>query len=384
MGRRRFKKKKKKLIDEIAENYRSEAITPECPHFEKCGGCSYQDISYEKQLELKKEYLNRLMEGTAEVESVAPSTPFRYRNRMDLVTAFGKIGLREAGQYRFVTDIHSCKIMQEKSDRLLEQIRPAILDVEGYNYLSHKGHLRYAVFRETRFTGQLMINFVVAGREKKLEQVLEDVLERADSVSILFNDGLADVSFGEISETIKTGYIEESLDGIKFRITPNSFFQSNSEITLKIYQEIRKEAEGNVLDLYSGVGSISLFTAPGAERVTGVESVEEAVVTARTNSELNGIQNVEFICADAREYIRETDKKYHTLILDPPRSGMHPRMIKHIEEMAPGKIIYMSCNPIHFKNELGLLENYSLESFRAYDMFPQTPHIETLAVLRRK
>ncbi len=384
MGRRRFKKKKKKLIDEIAENYRSTSVTPECPHFEKCGGCSYQDIPYENQLDLKKEYLNRLMEGRAEIDHVVPSSPFRYRNRMDLVTAFGKIGLREAGQYRFVTDIRSCRIMQERSDKLLEELRPAILDIEGYNYLNHKGYLRYAVFREARFTGQLMINFVTAEREKKLDPVVELSSERADSVSILFNDGLADVSFGEINETIKTGYIEESLDGIRFRITPNSFFQSNSEITLKIYRKIRNEARGNVLDLYSGVGSISLFTAPGAERVTGVESVEEAVETARTNSELNGTGNVEFICADAREYMRETDKKYHTLILDPPRSGMHPKMIKHIEEMAPGKIIYMSCNPVHFKNELALLENYSLESFRAYDMFPQTPHIETLAILKRK
>jgi 23S rRNA (uracil-5-)-methyltransferase RumA len=384
MGRRRFKKKKKKLIDEIAENYRNSPVTPKCPHFGKCGGCSYQDISYENQLELKKEYLNRLMEGRAVVEDIVPSSPFRYRNRMDLVTAFGKIGLREAGQYRFVTDIHSCKIMQERSDTLLKELRPDILDIEGYNYLSHKGYLRYAVFRETMFTKQLMINFVVADREKRPDPVLERASERADSVSILFNDGLADVSFGEISETIKTGHIEESLDEIRFRITPNSFFQSNSEITLKVYREIRNEAEGNVLDLYSGVGSISLFTAPGAERVTGVESVAEAVETARTNSEINSAENVEFICADAREYMRETDKKYHTLILDPPRSGMHPKMIKHIEEMAPGKIIYMSCNPVHFKNELELLENYSLESFRAYDMFPQTPHIETLAILRRK
>ncbi len=384
MGRRRFKKKKRKLIDEIADNYRSERVSPRCPYFEKCGGCSYQDISYENQLELKKEYLNRLMEGITVVESPVPSTPFRYRNRMDLVTAFGKIGLREGGQYRFVTDLHSCEIMQERSDRLLGELKPAILDIEGYNYLSHKGYLRYAVFRETRFTGQLMINFVTADREMRLDTLLEEAAERADSVSVIFNDGLADVSFGEISHTVKTGYIEESLDGIRFRITPNSFFQSNSEITLKVYREIRDEAEGNILDLYSGVGSISLFAAEGAGKVTGVESVKEAVETAKVNRELNGIENVEFICKDAGEFLRESDERFDTLILDPPRSGMHPKMIKYIAAAAPEKIIYMSCNPVHFKNELLLLENYTLESFKAYDMFPQTPHIETLAVLRRK
>jgi 23S rRNA (uracil-5-)-methyltransferase RumA len=381
-----MKKKKKKVFRELADKYRCDGTTPRCAHFGLCGGCMFQDIPYGNQLLLKKEYINNLLEGLAVIDKVSPGEPYDYRNRMDMVTAFGKVGLREPGNYKSVVDIDSCEIMQENSRDLYKKIAPLARNIEGYNYLSHKGFLRYAVIRQARFTGQVMAGLVVAQNDDRrtLDGLIEAVIDDTDSLSIITQGGLADLSFGEITETLKGGFIEEDFDGVRFRITPNSFFQSNSAVALEMYREIKKETEGRVLDLYSGVGTISLFVAGQAEHVTGIEMISESVDNAGINRELNGISNVEFICADTRPFLKEHQGAYDTLIMDPPRSGMHPKVTKAVNEMNTEKIIYMSCNPATFRDDLLILENYRLESFRAWDMFPQTPHVETLAVLKRK
>ncbi len=378
-----MKKKKKKLFHSLAERFRGDGVTPVCPHFEKCGGCMFQDIAYENQLLLKKEYINGLFDGTLSVDSVNPSEPLAYRNRMDMVCAFGKIGLREEGSYRFVTDVESCAIMQTKTNSLYRKLRPMLAEIEGYNYLSHKGYLRYAVFRQAYFTGETMVSFVTASRDNRLRDIISEISDDADSINIIFNDGLADQSFGEVIDSFGRNYIEESFDGIRYRITPNSFFQSNSPVALQMYRRIREEVRGRVLDLYSGVGSISLFTAGGAESVTGVEIVPEAVESALENRELNGTANADFIEKDAAEFVRDSISGYDTLILDPPRAGMHPKMLPLINEKAPDRIVYMSCNPATFRDDLAGLNQYEVKSFEAFDMFPQTPHVETLAVLDR-
>ena len=379
-----MKKKKKKYFHSLADKYRGEGAAPRCPHFDKCGGCMFQDIEYENQLLLKKEYINHLMDGLASIDSVYPAEPFGYRNRMDMVCAFGKIGLREEGQYRFVVDITQCPIMQQRMEQCYIQARPLLAEIEGYNYLNHQGYLRYIVLRQAFFTGEVMANLVIADRENRLQSVIDGLSESVDSMSLILSDGLADLSYGEIITDIKKGFIEEEFDGIRYRMTPNSFFQSNSLIAREMYRRIKAETKGRVLDLYSGVGSISLFVAGNAEEVTGVEIVPEAVATAETNREINGISNVRFLCRDAKDHMKEEGSRYQTLIMDPPRTGIHPKMMKHIHEMAPERIIYMSCNPATFKENLVELENYRMVTFEAFDMFPQTPHVETLAVLEKK
>ncbi|HON77012.1 MAG TPA: 23S rRNA (uracil(1939)-C(5))-methyltransferase RlmD [Spirochaetota bacterium] len=380
------KKKKLKFLS-FAEQYNDRKTSPRCPHFGTCGGCLFQDYEYDAQLCIKLDYLQSIFNGLCTLESIVPSQPFCYRNRMDFVTAFGKAGLRRSGSYRHVVDLETCEIMQEKSNILFKKLRPALLEIEGYNYLNHSGFLRYAVLRQGKFTGTTMVNFVIAHHEyeQRLLPAIETIQDDVDSISILFNDGLADMSFGEVHEIIKGGHIEESFDGIRFRITPNSFFQSNSEIALAMYRRVRDELQGEkVLDLYSGVGSISLFVAGKAAHVTGIELVEEAVDNARINMELNGITNVEFHCFDARDYLKNCTEQYDAVILDPPRAGTHPKVMQHLKNLGPETIIYISCNPSSFKNDLQELDNYAMTSFEAFDMFPQTPHIETLAVLKRK
>jgi len=379
-----MKKKKKKLFIELSNKYKNSEFTSKCEYFEKCGGCMFQDIPYENQLLLKKEYLNELLKDIIEIENVTPSPSLRYRNRMDMVCAFGKIGLREAGSYKFVTDIKSCNIMQPKTDKLYQKLHSLIKEkeIEDYNYLAHKGYLRYIVLRQAYFTQETMVSFVTASKENRLNEIITQINEYANSINILFNDGLADQSFGDVIETTHP-YIKEKFDNITYKITPNSFFQSNSSVALEMYRKIKNNVKGKTLDLYSGIGSIALYVADSVENVTGVEIVDEAVKSAQENKILNDIKNANFILGDAIDFVREKLSDFDTLILDPPRAGMHPKMLKLINQNAPEKIIYMSCNPASFKDDLAGLENYKIETFEAFDMFPQTPHVETLAVLKR-
>ena len=377
-----IKKKKRNYLNQLAEKYRREDVIPPCPHFGQCGGCLFQNMAYEDQLLLKKEMVNDILAGW-EVACVHPSSPYRYRNRMDFVTAFGKCGLRRAGSYRSVVDVTACHIMQEKSCSVYQQIRPRILETVGYDYITHSGYLRYVVIREARYTGQVMLNFVIAERENRLQPVIESLAGDVHSISLIYNGGFADMSFGVVYDTIKNGYIEESFDGIRYRITPNTFFQSNTETALEIYRRIRKEAVGRVLDLCSGVGSISLFIAGAAEHVTGIEMSREAADAANLNKESNRIENVEFICSDVKEFLGRSGADYDTIVLDPPRSGMQPGVMDYLDRRRAPKIIYMSCNPASFRDDVAALGNYTIDTIEAYDMFPQTPHVELLGILNR-
>jgi 23S rRNA (uracil-5-)-methyltransferase RumA len=378
-----MKKKKKRIFAELIDKYKGDGKEPQCRYFGECGGCMFQNIPYENQLLLKKEYINSIFEGICSIDSVMPSTPYYYRNRMDMVTAFGKKGLRKSGSYKHVVDIETCAIMQKRADEFYGRVRNLLHEIEDYDYLKHEGYLRYIVLRQARFTGEVMVNFVVSKPENRFNFVLYDILEEVDSSSLILSSGLADLNYGQTFQTLRKGFITETFDGIDFMITPNSFFQSNSEIALQIYRKIFSFTKGKTLDLYSGVGSISLFISKAAESVTGIEIVNEAVEVAEKNKENNEIENVKFINADAGQFIKENHGNFDTLILDPPRSGMHPKMIKYINEMSPEQIIYMSCNPSTCRDDLKQLENYKIDFFEGYDMFPQTPHIETLMKLSR-
>ncbi len=377
-----MKKKQKKRINLIADRYRRGDTLPACPHFGECGGCSFQDISYDNQLLLKRDLVNGSLGDLFEIDTVAPSTPYGYRNRMDMVTAFGRFGLRRGGSFRVVVDLETCPLMQEKSNTIFRATGSLVREIEGYDYLRHEGYLRYVVFREARHTGKVMVNFVTASRENRLGSVIDAISSGADSISLIHSGGLADLSYGETYDTIRGGFIEETLDDIRYRITPNSFFQSNSDVTLRMYRRIREEARGRVLDLCSGIGGISLFIAGTTEHVTGVESNGEAVEAAAVNREINGIGNAEFICIDAKEYLTGRGAGHDTIVLDPPRSGMQRAAMERLDSLGAEKIIYMSCNPATFREDVASLPSYMVESVEAYDMFPQTPHVELLAILK--
>ncbi len=387
--KKRHRKKYRNVIDLLAEPFVGSG-TPACPYFNRCGGCLFQDIAYDNQLIVKGEYIKKLfsenpsMSPLLETLEVKGSTSYGYRNRMDFVCAFGKRGLRERGNFREAVDIDHCMLMNPRMNSVWKEIRAATKGTEDYNYLSHEGFLRYSVIRSGFYSGEIMVSFVIARKDSAIDPVVEKIAPLVDSLSIITHEGLADLSFGTVTDIPKRGFIEEKFEGISYRITPNSFFQSNSECALQMYRRIADEVSGEVLDLFSGVGSITLFAAKNAQKITGVEIIEEAVLSARENALKNNIANADFICADALPFMKENKNRFDTLILDPPRTGVHPKAIKAIRECAPQKIVYMSCNPATFRDNLIQLEEYTPTVFEAYDMFPQTPHLETLAVLTRK
>ena len=338
-------KKYKRVINDIAEKYRGSAL-PRCPYFGECGGCLFQDISYENQLLLKKEYLSNLFQQISPVERVNPSPVREYRARMDFVCAFDRKGLRRRGSHRIVVDIEQCAIMQNRSNNVWQKARTALAGVADYNYLKHEGLLRYIVLRQAMQSGEMMLNLVSSSRDiESLTPAIDAILPHVDSLSVLLSDTLSDVSFGEVIADVKRGYIEEHFGDICFEIKPNSFFQSNSAVAQEMYSHIKEKVSGRVLDLYSGVGSISLYVASQCEHITGVEVVREAVDSANINKEKNNIANADFICADVADFMHENTGRFDTIILDPPRNGMHPKVAKAVRECAPEKIVYMSCNP---------------------------------------
>jgi tRNA/tmRNA/rRNA uracil-C5-methylase (TrmA/RlmC/RlmD family) len=261
-------KKKKRIIQALATRNRDGAV-PLCRHFGECGGCLFQDISYENQLALKAEYLRGELDCVCDVGPVRPSRPSG-TGADGHGDAFGKAGLRKRGSYRRVVDIESCDIMQQRSNEVFRSLRPSF-PKRRLRLSRAPGIPALRGAPPGMYTGQLMLNFVVASRENRLAGVIDALPEGIDSVSLLLSDGRADVSFGEVFETVRGGSIEERLGDLRFSIAPNSFFQSNSSIALPMYEGIRSMVKGRTLDLYSGVGSISLFVASAAESVTGVE-----------------------------------------------------------------------------------------------------------------
>ena len=348
-----------------------------------------QDLPYHQQLEVKREFLKSLFKdcltGDLSDFEIVKSQPFHYRNRMDFVCAFGKVGLREAGNYRKVVDLSSCPLMQQTSEAVFKRLRELIINnIEDYDYLRHQGYLRYIVLRQTGFTDQLMVNFVVARKENLLNDVIVKIKDKVDSINLSLNERKAEVSFGKVLETVKGEFIEEVFDDIKLRINHNSFFQPNSEVSLKLYHRIKEEVYGDLLDLYCGAGSISLFVADKVKSVVGVELSEDSLTMAEQNKMINNIKNVDFFLADVKKFLSNPPKRdFDIVVVDPPRAGLTPKILKRIIELNCPKIIYVSCNPLSLKRDLEGLEGYRLKSFQAFDMFPQTKYVESLAILEK-
>lgn len=377
------RKKKKKERFEFTPEQRTEE--PVCPYFGRCGGCRYQDVPYPMQVEAKAGWLSRLFEQPVPVQ---PSPEqYGYRNRMDFVYAFGKLGMRERGTYKWVVDIEHCPLMSRNANDLLSRVRSLLeqYPIECFNYIHHKGYLRYAVIRGTSL-GETLVNFVTYDEREDIIPVAEDISADATSVIWSIQDRLADMSYGQTHRVWNTEHIRENIGGKTFLMGPNTFFQNNPYLIEAPFERMRREVQGRVLDLYCGVGSIGLLIAGSAPEVFGVESVEESIRLARRNAEENRVANISFQTAEVRPWLREQApaEKFETIVVDPPREGLTPKVVKRVGALGADKILYLSCNPNVLRQELELFEDYQVEHIEGYDLFPQTPHVEVLAVLQRK
>jgi 23S rRNA (uracil1939-C5)-methyltransferase len=409
----RISKKKKSYVEasvlEILEDV-DYKIPNRCEHFAECGGCSHQTISYEKQLEFKKQQvLDLLHEGGIsgfEFLGIEGSPEeLGYRNKMEFT--FGdyekggelSLGMHLKGRGFGIVTVHDCQIVDGDYRKLLatviEYFRTKKLP--HYRVMSHEGYLRNLVIRKAKNTGEILINLVTTSQiDFNLEEFTEKLRGLAyegilTGIIHTTNDSLSDaVAADKIDILYGRDYIIEKLLGLKFKITPFSFFQTNSKGAEKLYSLVRgfmKDSDSKVVfDLYCGTGTIGQIVAPKAKKVLGIELIEEAVVAANENAKLNGLNNCTFIAGDVAKVIQQVKENPDIIILDPPRAGVHPIALKYVIDFNAQDIIYVSCNPKSLAVDLKTLIDggYVVEKVICMDMFPMTPHIETVVKIVKK
>ena len=393
-------------------------IDPLCKHFQFCGGCKWQNIEYEKQLEYKQllveEALNRIgkVDNFNMLPIVGADPVYAYRNKMEFSFSQRRwltpaeladkslsmefaLGLHVPGTFEKVLNIDSCLLQSELANTILDRVKHWAKNsgLEAYHLRLHTGILRFLVIRHSSATGEMMINLVTA--EDVSEQFSPFANELAGEfpqiVSIVnnINDRVAQVAFGD-KEILIWGrsHIVDGIGDFRFEISANSFFQTNTNQAEKLYALVEDFAEltGNetILDLYSGTGTIAIYLSRHAKKVIGIELVEDAVINARKNAEYNNVQNCEFVKGDMKDIFPGFSTVPDILVIDPPRAGMHKDVVNEILRLKPARIVYVSCNPTTLARDIELLSTeFVLDKVQAVDMFPHTYHIESVALLRR-
>jgi 23S rRNA (uracil1939-C5)-methyltransferase len=380
-----------------------------CSHYPACGGCRFQDLAYEAQIEAKESQVRDALQrigGFEEppLEPILPAdSPFHYRNKLEYSftqTPEGAApGLHRAGRWDEVLPIEKCWLTTDLGNAIRNAVRDWAREerLSAYDQRTHEGFLRHLVVREGRNTGQALVVLVTAPGELPDAEHFVDVLRRFPEVRSIHwavNDRPAEVTrdlptqllFGEDA-------IEEELCGLRFRVSPNAFLQTNTSMAERLYGLVGEYAQlsggETVYDLYCGTGTIGLTLARDALTVWGVEFSEEAVACAIDNAALNGIANVAFFAGDVARSLEDLQARAgdpDVVVVDPPRAGLSNRAVRHLGRLAPRRIVYVSCNPTTLAGnvkELAAEWGYCLERVRPVDMFPHTPHVEAVALLTR-
>ena len=380
-----------------------------CEHFPACGGCRFQNLAYETQLEQKHAQVRDALQRIAGIPEpplldIVPCQPevFHYRNKMEYSftsTPEGPaLGLHRAGRWDEVLDIRKCWLTTDVGNGIRDAVRDWAREegLEPYSQKDNTGYLRHLVVREGRNTGQVLVQLVTAPGEKFEPGYFVEVVRRfpeVRSVHWSVNDRPAEVTNLPSKLLWGEAWIEEEIGGLRFRVRPNAFLQTNTAMAERLYVLAADAAaltgSETVWDLYCGTGSIGLALAGSARRVIGVEIVEEAIERARENALANGVANVQFVCADAgkapRDLIAEGLPAPDVIVLDPPRAGMTPKAARRVAELGAKRIIYVSCNPTTLAGNAPMLAEggYELVRLRPFDLFPHTPHVECVARFER-
>lgn len=426
---------------EVVKKSPLEMDVPACKHFDKCGGCSYQTLPYEEQVALKGRQIKRLLEPVLPensfddlFEGVIPSpNQFVYRNKMEF--SFGdayfngplSLGMHKRGSFYDIVTVDGCQIIDEDMRCVLMETL-AYFQERGANYyhkMRHEGYLRHLLVRKAAKTGEILVDLVTSSDARFLQkdatepatEVQAGALEALESELLQgWSKRLQEVSYdGKLTGVLHTrndrpadvvedqgtrvlfgqAYFYEELLGLRFRITPFSFFQTNSLGAEKLYETARDfiTAENadilegkTVYDLYSGTGTIAQILAPVSGHVIGVEIVEEAVEAAKKNALENGLTNCDFIAGDVLKVIDEIEEKPDYIVLDPPRDGIHPKALDKIIAYGVESMIYISCKPTSLARDLEVLQasGYQVKRICCCDMFAGTPHVETVVLMSRK
>ena len=392
---------------------------PKCPHAEACGGCSYQTLPYREQLELKaaqvKALLTPVLPEGFNFEGIKGS-PLEeaYRNKMEFSFGDGykdgplELGMHKRGSFYDIVTVGHCRLVHEDIRKILTATLEYFVErgTKYYKKTSHEGYLRHLLVRRGVKTAEIMVVLVTTtqtegnycsgdGETALLNGWMEKLLSletEGNFIGILHtkNDSLADVVRSDETRILfGQDYFYEELLGLKFKITPFSFFQTNSlgaEVLYETAREYIGETNGRtVYDLYSGTGTIAQILAPVAKHVTGVEIVEEAVEAAKENAALNGLSNCDFIAGDVLKVLDSLTERPDLIVLDPPRDGIHPKALPKIINYGVDRMVYISCKPTSLARDLVVLQagGYMVEKVCCVDMFPGTSHVETVCLLSR-
>ena len=425
-------RKKKKYLEGKAihfHQYSSKRIEPHCSHFGLCGGCRWQNMKYEEQLYYKQKQVFDSLTRIGKLENpvilpILPSPKTRYyRNKLDYTFSNHRwltdedrnpdaesvntnaLGFHIPQFFDKVVDIHECFHMKDPSNAIRNTAREYAMDkkLSFYDVRIWQGFWRNLIIRNTE-AGGLMVILVVRYDDDEIIRFLDYLATQFPQITSLFyvinpkkNDTIYDLKFnlykGDPFITEKMPPFRSEGMEIEFRIGPASFFQTNSFQAVNLYHTATEFAGvtggEHVYDLYTGTGTIANYIAPYVHRVTGIESVEAAIADAKVNSQINGIKNTFFFAGETekiltKEFI-ENQGKPDIIITDPPRNGMHEKVVRSILEIKPGKVVYVSCNPATQARDLALMSDmYYMEKCQPVDMFPHTQHVENVALLRPK
>ena len=418
INKKRKNKAEGRLL-EVLEKSPLETREPVCSLFPACGGCMYQTMSYEEQLKMKENQIRSLLDeaiaaagqtdskGNADYcfEGIQGSPKeFAYRNKMEF--SFGdeykdgplSLGLHKKGSTYDVLTASDCKLVHEDLTRILNCVLNYFQERKTpyYRKMSHEGYLRHLLLRRSESSGEILVCLITSSqREEPLEALVQQVLELPLEGTVvgflhIINDSLADVVQSDETRILYgQDFFYETILGLRFKITPFSFFQTNSKGAEVLYSAARdyigETKDMTVFDLYSGTGTIAQILAPAAKEVVGVEIVEEAVEAARENAAANGLDNCRFLAGDVLKVLDEIPEKPDLIVLDPPRDGVHPKALPRIIAYGVDRMLYISCKPTSLARDLGVLipSGYRVEKVRLVDMFPQTVHVETVVLLSK-
>lgn len=401
-------------------------VEPRCQYFGVCGGCRWQHLSYGAQLELKKQRVIDAFEhigGFKKLEvrpTLGSDDDYFYRNKMEFSFSHRRwltakeittgenlnrdfaLGLHVPDRFDRVIDIHECWLQSDLSNQIINAARDWALthNVPAYDPVRDEGYLRFLVVRQSRATSEVMVNLVTYEDRPELAQSLCDELTRkVDRVTTFvstLNRRKAQVAYGDTQRVhLGTGAISERLGEFIFRVSANSFFQTNTRQAERLCSLVRElgEFERNdvVYDLYSGTGALAIVISRAVSKVVGIEAIATAVEDARWNANLNRIANCVFVTGDVKETfeedpsLREEQGEPSVVVLDPPRSGIHPKVAQALARTGPKRIIYVSCNPGTQARDIKVLcgSGYSIDVLQPVDMFPHSDHIESVARLTR-
>lgn len=413
-----YKKKKDYAEASVVELIVSspDRVQAPCPYSGYCGGCQWQHLNYKRQLSYKKSHVRESLSRIGgldrlPVRDVLPAEKtFAYRNKMEFSFSDRRwflphqmdgrekessfaLGLHVPGTYQKVIDIETCLLQDQRGNQILKDVRKYAREsrIPVYGLKSHEGFWRFLTLRYSTAFDEWMVNLITSEALPEVVQPLVDMLlDRTEQIKTVVNNinrRKASVAVGEREIVLMgDGYIQDKIGPFTFRISANSFFQTNSMAARKLYQTVADYSEitgsETVLDLYCGTGTIPIFLANRVRNIIGVEINESAVLDARRNCIDNRVDNCQFICGDIREEIINIRQKPDVLIIDPPRAGMHKRVLAHVIKLAPEKIVYISCNPVTLARDIGqMIQCYELIEIQPVDMFPHTYHIEAVAKL---